>query len=70
LKRAKIPETPRQRLLAGVVFLASVAVVTAAEVDLHRRPPSALRGDKRIWRLVCLNALGALAYLLWGRLED
>ena len=22
---------------------------------------------KRLWRLVCLNAFGAVGYLLWGR---
>jgi hypothetical protein len=66
---AKMPRSPRQRLVATVLIAISLAVVSAAEVDLHRRPAAKVRGDKRIWRLVCLNALGALAYLFFGRQE-
>ncbi len=47
---------------------ASLAVVVAAERDLHRRPAAEVRGSKLAWRLVCLNALGALAYFKSGRL--
>jgi hypothetical protein len=41
-------------------------VVTVAERDLHRRPDTQIQGSKSIWRLVSLNAIGAIAYLAWG----
>jgi hypothetical protein len=66
----KWPQTPRQRVVAGILIAASLAVISAAQVDLHRRPASAVKGDKRIWRVVCLNAIGALAYLFLGRQRD
>jgi hypothetical protein len=50
-----------------MLIVVSLAIVGVAEVDLHRRPASMVRGDKRLWRVVCLNALGALAYLFFGR---
>jgi hypothetical protein len=63
----KKPRSPQQRSLAAVLIALSLAVVAVAERDLHRRPDTQVRGDKRLWRLVCLNAIGALGYLLWGR---
>ena len=59
--------SPQQRSLAAVLIAISLAVVAVAERDLHRRPDTQVRGDKRLWRLVCLNAVGAVGYLLWGR---
>jgi hypothetical protein len=37
------------------------------ECDIQRRPADQVRGSKTLWRLVCLNALGATGYLRWGR---
>lgn len=37
------------------------------ERDIQRRPADQVRGSKTLWRLVCLNALGAAGYLRWGR---
>jgi hypothetical protein len=45
----------------------SVALVLAAERDIGRRSETELRGSKRMWRLLCLNALGAITYFRWGR---
>lgn len=45
----------------------SVVIVAVAERDLSSRTASQLRGPKPLWRLVCLNALGAVCYLRWGR---
>ena len=53
--------------LAAVLIAVSLALVAVAERDLHRRPDTQVRGDKRLWRVVCLNAIGAVGYLLWGR---
>ncbi|HKN94219.1 MAG TPA: hypothetical protein VJU60_07805 [Thermoleophilaceae bacterium] len=59
--------SPRQR--AGVMGVLAVALplIAAAQRDLQRRPESEVRGRKWVWRLACLNALGALAYFGWGR---
>ena len=51
---------------AGLLAL-SLAIVITAERDLYYRPDDEIRGEKRLWRLASLNALGALAYLRWGR---
>ncbi len=55
---------------AAIVTLAvSLVVIFTAERDLRRRPQAQVRGSKRLWRLVSLNALGAAAYLRYGRRE-
>jgi hypothetical protein len=64
---AKTPPSPGRRSLAAVVIAISIALVAVAERDLHRRPDKQIRGDKRLWRIVCLNAIGAAGYLLCGR---
>ncbi len=56
-----------QKLAIVVALAASLTLVTAAERDLHHRTDAEVRGNRRIWRLVCLNALGALGYFRWGR---
>jgi hypothetical protein len=61
------PRSPAQRALAAVLIAVSLGLVAVAERDLHRRSDSQVRGDKRLWRVVCLNAIGAVGYLLWGR---
>jgi hypothetical protein len=63
----KRPRSPEQRSVAAVLIAVSLALVAVAERDLHRRPDTQVRGDKRLWRVVCLNAIGAVGYLLWGR---
>jgi hypothetical protein len=59
--------SPVRRVVAVLLFLVSLAVVVAAERDIQRRDDSQLRGNKLIWRLLSLNALGALSYFRWGR---
>ncbi|MGH2876985.1 MAG: hypothetical protein ACRDLV_12110 [Solirubrobacteraceae bacterium] len=62
------PEKSNPRpLIASIVIAISVGIVAVAERDLHARQPSEIRGSKRIWRLACLNAIGAIAYLACGR---
>jgi hypothetical protein len=56
----------KQALIAGV-FAASLGLVAASERDIQRRPADQVRGNKTLWRLVCLNAVGALGYFRWGR---
>ena len=59
--------SPAQRVAAVVVLIISLGLVGTAERDLQRRPEDEVRGNKWLWRLVCLNALGALTYLRFGR---
>jgi hypothetical protein len=61
--------SPGHRVLASVLIAVSLGLVAAAERDLQRRPATQVRGSKNLWRLVCLNALGAATYLRWGRRE-
>jgi hypothetical protein len=56
----------RRPAAAAVLIGLSVIVVTVTERDLHRRPDTQIQGSKSIWRLVSLNAIGAIAYLAWG----
>ena len=55
------------QIAAALAIAVSVAIVVSAERDIHRHPPDQLRGSKRVWRVVCLNALGAIVYFRWGR---
>ena len=53
-------------MLVGLLG-ASLGLVAAAQRDLYRRAGDEVRGSRRLWRVVCLNALGALVYFAWGR---
>jgi hypothetical protein len=55
------------RIIAVVVLAVSLVLVGAAERDIQRRAPDEMRGNKALWRLLCLNALGAIGYFTWGR---
>lgn len=58
---------PRWRSPRAAVIALSLGAVVLAERDIHNRAPDEVRGSKLLWRLISLNALGALAYLKWGR---
>ncbi len=45
----------------------SLVIVGGAERDIARRGEDEVRGSRTVWRLVSLNAVGALAYLGFGR---
>lgn len=57
----------RRRAAAAAATLTSLVVVTLAERDIQHRQDADIRGSKLLWRLLSLNALGAFAYLGWGR---
>ena len=59
--------SPRGKRLATLAGAVSVVVIAAAERDLQHRSEEELNGSKLMWRLLCLNALGALSYFKWGR---
>jgi hypothetical protein len=43
------------------------ALAAWAQHDLGMRTASELRGPKVLWRLLVLNSVGAIAYILIGR---
>jgi hypothetical protein len=59
--------SPAGRISASLAIAVSVLLVIGAQRDIGRRAPAELRGNKWLWRLLCLNALGALSYFRWGR---
>jgi hypothetical protein len=59
--------SPPWRALVVVVGSLGVALIAAAQRDIQRRSADEMRGPKLIWRLISLNMLGAVGYLLWGR---
>ena len=61
--------TAKQASIA-VLGAVSLGLVAAAERDIQHRPASQVRGSRMLWRLVCLNALGALGYFWWGRRSE
>jgi hypothetical protein len=59
--------SPARQVGVSGLLVAALALVATAERDIQRRPSSEVRGSKLIWRLACLNAVGAVSYLLLGR---
>jgi hypothetical protein len=61
-------ERSRAEQLAIVALtFGAASLVASAERDLQRRPAEQVRGSKTLWRLLCLNAIGAAVYFCWGR---
>lgn len=54
---------------AAVLLIAAISLVIIgrAERDIASRDDDEVRGSRAAWRLVSLNALGAIAYLRFGR---
>lgn len=67
LRVNRMPRSPAGRRVVWLALAISLVIIAVAQRDLHSRPQEQIRGDKRIWRLLCLNAVPALAYLRWGR---
>jgi len=65
-KRFKDRSPAEQRGIAALTVV-SVALIVGAQRDIQRRPADQVRGPKALWRVVCLNALGAVGYFRWGR---
>jgi hypothetical protein len=58
----------RQKRLLLVVLVVHVILARFTWRDLRRRPESAVRGPKRLWRVwASLNTTGSLAYWTFGR---
>lgn len=59
--------SPARRAWVLLLLAVSLGLVVVAERDLKDRDPAEVRGNKLAWRVACLNALGAVTYLRWGR---
>ncbi|HEX3334782.1 MAG TPA: hypothetical protein VHS57_10585 [Acidimicrobiales bacterium] len=58
----------KQKRVLIVVLIVHVILLNLTWRDLRRRPASAVRGKKRIWRLWSgMNTTGSVAYWLFGR---
>ena len=58
----------QQKLLLAVVLVVHLILARLTLRDLRRRPASAVRGPKRLWRLWAMaNTTGSLAYWVFGR---
>jgi hypothetical protein len=60
--------TDKQKRVLIVALIVHVIVLNLTWRDLRRRPASAVRGKKRMWRLASMaNTSGSVAYWLFGR---
>jgi hypothetical protein len=58
----------RQKRLLLVVLVVHMILARFTLRDLRRRPESAVRGPKRLWRVwASMNTTGSLAYWTFGR---
>ena len=52
-------------VLGGIVQL---TLLVAALVDIQKRPPEEINGNKNMWRLLAfVNFIGPITYFLFGR---
>lgn len=56
----------------AVLVLAAISllIIGTAQRDIQGRDEDEVRGSRTLWRVVCLNALGAIAYLRFGRRRE
>jgi hypothetical protein len=60
--------TEKQKRVLIVALIIHVIMLNLTWRDLRRRPASAVRGKKRVWRLASMaNTSGSVAYWLFGR---
>ena len=67
-RRGPFDLNDQQKLLVVVILVAHLFIARFTLRDLRRRPDSAVRGPKRLWRVWSMaNTTGSLAYWLVGR---
>lgn len=62
--------TPAGKAAVLVITAISLLIIGTAERDIARRDEDEVRGSRAVWRLVSLNAMGALVYLRFGRRRE
>ena len=62
--------SPAARVSIILIGLVQVTLLSAALLDIRRRPAAAINGSKAIWSaLAFVNFVGPIAYFMYGRKE-
>jgi hypothetical protein len=70
-RRGPFDLNSQQKLILVVVLIVHAILARFTLRDLRRRPVSAVRGPKRLWRVwATTNTTGSLAYWLVGRRRE
>jgi hypothetical protein len=70
-RRGLLDLNGQQKLILVLVLVVHVILARFTLRDLRRRPASAVRGPKRLWRVwATTNTTGSLAYWLVGRRRE
>jgi hypothetical protein len=70
-RRGPFDLNDQQKLLLVAVLVVHLILARFTLRDLRRRPASAVRGPKRLWRLWAMtNTTGSLAYWVFGRRRE
>lgn len=60
--------SPAARVGVWAALALELALIVAAQRDIHRRPANRIRGPKALWRVVATqNVVGPAAYYAFGR---
>lgn len=66
-KRSFQDLTPQQQGMAVGAVAIALPLIVLSQRDLSHRGAEEVRGPKALWRVLCLNGAGAVAYFLAGR---
>jgi hypothetical protein len=67
-RRRWIDLSPRQQTAVLVMASVQLSLAATAWVDLARRTPAEVNGDRRMWAaVIAVNVVGPLAWFRWGR---
>ncbi len=66
IKDIKAMPPIKRHIALGLLFV-SLGLVAIAQRDIQSRAQNQVRGPKLFWRVICLNAVGAVGYFRWGR---
>jgi hypothetical protein len=57
-----------QKVATILVGIVQLTLLVAAQVDIQKRAPQEINGNKNAWRLLAfVNFIGPIAYFLFGR---
>lgn len=60
--------SPFQKSMVVLLGFVQVTLLIAALVDIRKRSPEEINGDKRLWTLMAfVNYIGPISYFLFGR---
>jgi hypothetical protein len=64
----KLRDLPPERRFAAILTLVvGLILIGVAQRDISNRSDAEINGPKFLWRLLSLNALGAIGYFRFGR---